>query len=82
MLAMTARDTADIINHLSSAERILLAQDLWDSVSDDPDLWALTAEQRRELQRRVKAYRARKAKGGQAGLSWSQVRRRIRARRK
>jgi putative addiction module component (TIGR02574 family) len=63
---------------MSSAERILLAQDLWDSVADDSDAWELTPQQKRELDRRLKAYRARKASGKSAGASWSEVKRRIR----
>lgn len=73
---MTSRETARIIEELSNAERMLLAQDLWDSVSDDPDAWALTAEQRKELNRRVKAFRERKAKGNAAGSAWGQMKRR------
>ena len=77
---MTSRETARIIGELSNAERILLAQDLWDSVSDDPDAWALTGAQRQEVDRRVKAYRRRKVQGAATGSTWAQVKRRIRSR--
>lgn len=63
---------------LSSAERILLAQDLWDSVAEDADAWDLTPQQRRELDRRIKSYRARKEEDKSIGASWEQVKRRIR----
>jgi putative addiction module component (TIGR02574 family) len=79
---MTSRETSRIISELSNAERIMLAQDLWDSIADVPEAWTLTAEQRKELNRRVKAYRNRNAKGETAGASWAQVKRRILARRK
>lgn len=43
-------------SHLSAAERLHLAQELWDSLHDDPqdDIRAepLTAEQRAEIERR------------------------------
>ena len=42
---------------LSAAERILLAQDLWDSVVGEPDAWQLSEAQRAELDRRLDAYR-------------------------
>jgi putative addiction module component (TIGR02574 family) len=63
---------------LSSAERILLAQELWDSAADDADAWELTPEQSRELQRRVTAFESRRAKGERSGSSWAQVKRRLR----
>ena len=42
---------------LSAAERILLAQDLWDSVAGEADAWQLSDAQRAELDRRLDAYR-------------------------
>lgn len=62
---------------MSSAERILFVQDLWDSVADDPNAWELTTQQKRELDRRLKAYRTRKTRGKAAGASWQEVKRRI-----
>ena len=41
---------------LSPAERIQLAQDLWDSIPEDSDALPLTEEQRRELERRLAAH--------------------------
>ena len=41
---------------LTPAERIQLAEDLWDSL--DPDSIQLTEPQRRDLERRLAAYRA------------------------
>lgn len=74
---MTRNDLLNELSRMSSAERILLAQDLWDSVADDPDAWQLTAQQRRELDRRLKAFRARAAKGTPAGATWRDAKRRI-----
>jgi putative addiction module component (TIGR02574 family) len=65
------------VSDLSAAERIQLAQDLWDSVSDAPDVWMLSPEQKQELDRRLKAYRRRKAAGVDASSSWSEVKRRV-----
>lgn len=79
---MTSRETARIIDELTGAERLQLAMDLWDSVSDDADAWELTPAQRKELDRRVKAYRKRKTNGEPAGLTWAQAKRRILAQRK
>jgi putative addiction module component (TIGR02574 family) len=45
-------------SHLTIAERIQLAQDLWDSVAEAPELLELTEAQRAELDRRLAAYRA------------------------
>lgn len=42
---------------LSVAERIQLAEDIWDSIADEPDKLPVTPEQRQQLQRRSAAYR-------------------------
>jgi putative addiction module component (TIGR02574 family) len=68
------------LTNLSSSERILLAQDLWDSVADDPEAWTLSPTQRRELDRRLRAFRGRVARGQSAGSSWPAVKRRVRRR--
>ena len=60
---------------LSAAERILLAQDLWDSVMDDPDAWSLSESQRAELDRRLEAYR--KGPDSDRDSSWDAVKARI-----
>jgi putative addiction module component (TIGR02574 family) len=45
------------IRELSVAERIQLAQDLWDSIAAEPDALPVTEEQRREVLRRSQAHR-------------------------
>jgi putative addiction module component (TIGR02574 family) len=54
-------------------ERIRIAQSIWDSVVEVPEAVELTDEQRNELDRRIKAYRADPT----AGSPWSEVRKRI-----
>jgi putative addiction module component (TIGR02574 family) len=41
------------INRLSVAERLALAQQIWDSIAIDPDQVPLTEAQRQELERRA-----------------------------
>lgn len=55
---------------LTVAERIQLAEDLWDSVSDAPELLELTDAQRSELDRRLAAAEA----DSDAVVSWSELR--------
>ena len=43
---------------LTVAERIQLAEDLWDSVREAPEVLELTEAQRAELDRRLAAHRA------------------------
>jgi putative addiction module component (TIGR02574 family) len=63
------------LRKLSTSERLLLAQDLWDSIIDeDPDSVQLTEAQRQELDRRLAAYR----QSPQEGRSWQQVKERLR----
>lgn len=43
---------------LTVSERIQMAEDLWDSVRDAPEVLELTEAQRKELDRRVAAHNA------------------------
>jgi len=59
---------------LSPAERIQLAEDLWDSVAAQPEhLPALSDEQRREIERRL----AEHAGDPNSAMSWEEVRARL-----
>jgi putative addiction module component (TIGR02574 family) len=61
---------AELLN-LSPSERLLLVQDLWDSLSNE-DI-PLTQWQKEELDRRKAAYQANPS----SGRSWEDVKRRI-----
>ena len=59
------------LKKLSVAERIQLAEDLWDSVVEQaPEVYQLTAEQEAELERRLTAHDADPG----AAIAWSDVR--------
>ena len=55
---------------LTVAERIQLAEDLWDSLAEAPEVLALTDAQRDELDRRLAAHRA----DPDAAISWESLR--------
>jgi len=59
--------------HLTPAERIQLAEDLWDSLPQDSDLPSLSPAQRAELDRRLAEYELHPG----SGESWEVVRARI-----
>ena len=61
------------IHSLSTSERILLAEELWDSVHDKSDEIELSPEQVNLLKARLAAY----DKDGETGDSWENVRARI-----
>ena len=54
---------------LSPEERIQLAEDLWDSLEDRPEILPLTEAQAREIDRRLAAYR----QDGDPGQPWEAV---------
>jgi putative addiction module component (TIGR02574 family) len=58
---------------LSDAERILLAEELWDSVAKDDQIFPLTDEQIDLLNLRLAKYMRDK----ESGSSWSEVKNRI-----
>ena len=68
-----AKPNLDSILEMSVAERVQLAQDVWDSVVVDSSKLPLTDAQRQELDRRLASYRADPT----AGSSWELVRARI-----
>lgn len=58
---------------LSVAERILLVEDIWDSIASVPEAVKLTEAQRQELDARLDAY----TKDPAAGSPWEVVKARI-----
>lgn len=61
---------------LSEAERIQLAQDLWDSIPLDSEALALTPEQIREIDRRMEEHRADPS----SAIPWAEARAQLRER--
>ncbi|MDH5518236.1 MAG: addiction module protein [Gammaproteobacteria bacterium] len=61
------------LQELTPSERILLAEELWDSVASDKQLFALTQEQKKVIDDRLAHYSA----DPDTGDSWESVRHRI-----
>jgi putative addiction module component (TIGR02574 family) len=66
---------ADLLR-LSDAERIQLAQDLWDSIPVGSDALALSDEQREELDRRLAEHERDPA----SAIDWAEARQRLKNR--
>lgn len=64
---------SDILQ-LSIAERIQLAEDIWDSIAAFPEALPLTDKQREELDRRLQAY----SQNPSEGISWDDLKERVR----
>ena len=62
---------------LSKAERILLVEELWDSIAAEPDGIALSASQKSELGKRLD----RLNQTGPLGADWETVKKRIQKKR-
>jgi putative addiction module component (TIGR02574 family) len=58
---------------LNISERILLVENVWDSIAAEPHAVKVTSSQKEELDRRLKAFR----KNPSVGSPWSEVRKRI-----
>jgi putative addiction module component (TIGR02574 family) len=54
---------------LTPEERIQLAEDLWDSLDERPEILPLSEAQSREIDRRLEAYRL----DGDSGKPWAAV---------
>ncbi|MDJ0619380.1 MAG: addiction module protein [Calothrix sp. MO_192.B10] len=61
------------ISQLSVAERIQLAEDLWDSILEQQEELTLSQAQQKELDRRLENYRKNPANGS----SWEDVKKRL-----
>jgi putative addiction module component (TIGR02574 family) len=62
------------LDQFTPAERILLAEELWDSLVASPENVPVTDAQREDLQRRLNAYHD----NPKAGSSWEDVKARLR----
>ncbi len=65
---MSTVDNIDI-QKLSQSERILLAEELWDSVAKNQDVLEVTDAQKKVLNERMAAYEA----SPNEGMSWEEV---------
>ena len=70
---MAKRISLSDVLELSVAERIELAEDIWDSVACIPDGVTLSQRQKEELDRRLAAYRD----NPESGSPWEEVKARI-----
>jgi putative addiction module component (TIGR02574 family) len=61
------------LDRLSLAERILLVEELWDSIAASPEAVTLTEAQQQDLQHRLDAYRDHP----KAGSPWEEVKTRL-----
>ena len=62
------------IDRFSVAQRILLVEEIWDSIAAEPEEIPLTDAQKQDLQRRLAAYEA----NPKEGASWEEVKARLR----
>jgi putative addiction module component (TIGR02574 family) len=61
------------IDQLTVAQRILLAEEIWDSIPDEAQALPLSEAQKQDLQRRLAAYEA----DPKTGSSWEEVKARL-----
>ena len=64
------------IDRLSVAQRILLVEEIWDSIAGEADEVPLTEAQEEDLRRRLESY----AENPKAGSSWEDVKARLQKR--
>jgi len=70
---MTQSEIAGEIRQLTVAERLLLVQEIWDTIAAHQETLPITEAQQDELDIRLEAYRA----APQKGSSWEAVKNRI-----
>jgi len=70
-----AQVSLDELLDLPAAERIEIAQAIWDSIAADARHWPVTDAERAELDRRLEAYE----RDPGAGVSWESLKRSLEA---
>jgi putative addiction module component (TIGR02574 family) len=70
---MDLEEMSQGIMKLSVAERIILVEEIWDSITSELEPLELTEAQRRELDRRLDSYQA----SPEEGSSWEEVKSRL-----
>lgn len=70
---MTNVDFREEIKRLDVAERILLAEEIWDSIVENQEAVAISQAQKDELEQRLEFY----SNAPEKGLSWQEVKSRI-----
>ena len=73
---MTVSMKAFGLDQLTPAERIVLVEELWESITIVPESVPVTDAQREDLQRRLDAFRD----DPKAGSTWADVKSRLRSR--
>ncbi len=63
------QESIDNIKKLSIAERILIVEDIWDSIISSNESFPISDEQKKELEIRLEAY----YKNPSEGRSWKEV---------
>jgi putative addiction module component (TIGR02574 family) len=63
------------IKKLSVTERILIVEEIWDSIAADQELMEVTEAQKKELDRRIALHDAVPSRG----KSWEEIRDRLKA---
>jgi putative addiction module component (TIGR02574 family) len=61
------------LDRLSTAERIILVEELWDSIAASPEAFSLSEAHEEDLQRRLDAHRD----NPKAGAPWAEVKARL-----
>ncbi len=70
---MDTVSTIEEIKKLSVAERILLVEEIWDSIAADQESLELPEHQKRELDRRLEAFR----NSPEEGTDWDSVKKSV-----
>jgi putative addiction module component (TIGR02574 family) len=58
---------------LSIPERILLVEEIWDTIAEENQAFELTESQKRELNRRLESMRNNTGQGSAIGRTWDEI---------
>ena len=64
---------------LSIADRILLVEEIWDTIAEENQAFELTDAQKRELDRRLESAGNNAAQGRTVGRTWDEIKAHARA---
>ncbi len=64
-----SRENIEAIKHLSVPEKVLIIEEIWDSIAIDDECPELTACQAKELNKRIDSYHA----NPKQGRTWNEI---------
>jgi putative addiction module component (TIGR02574 family) len=73
MITAMQSELTEAAKKLSISDRILLVEEIWDTIAEENQAFELTDAQKRELDRRLESARNNTGQGHTIGRTWDEI---------